>query len=224
MGRTLVGNTQPLKSSRVGRHGLRSPVALSITLAVALGIGGALSFSGTAGALLPAPGVSPIQDLNGVPNQISVEAPFIYAIPSGSSAAPAADWAFELNDDVFSPVSSVWQSGDDFVICVSGGSQDVAGGGWVDFASTPTVTVLNPTFGGTVPVFTTTLVENPTDVSNDVLLTDCMDIHFLNSGDGASLVNPILLISNVTYDVGPGTPPGTIGTLGEYINATTNTA
>jgi putative cell wall-binding protein len=74
-----------------------------------------------------------------------------------------------------------------------------------------------------VPQFAVVTIENPNDVSNDVLLKDCMDIHFLNSGDGVSQVNPILLISNITYNVGPATPVGTIATLGAYTSSGTDT-
>src|ERR1700722_12907818 len=129
MGPIVVRKMRALKRRRVRRPGLRSPISFLAVMAVVAGTGGALSFAGPAGAVLPSPGVSPVLDLNGVPNQISLEAPFLYAIPSGASAAPAADWAFQLNDDWFSPLSSVWLSGDDFLICVSGGTQNVAWGG-----------------------------------------------------------------------------------------------
>lgn len=217
--RRTVGGVQPQRAKRRQRC---SPIAASAVAAAALGVAGALSFAGTAGALAPSPGVTPIQDLNGVPNAISVEAPYIYVIPSPATDAPAADWAFQLNDNQSSPVSSVWRAGDIFRICVSGGRQDVAGGGWVDFASKPTVSVENPSFGGTVPTFSTSLSENPSDVSNDAGLTDCLNIAFLDSGDGASLTNPVILISNIAYNVGAGTPSGTIGTSGQYISSATD--
>jgi putative cell wall-binding protein len=187
-------------------------------------LGGVLGFASTAGAISPpAAGFSPVQDVNGIAGQISVAAPFIYAIPAGASGAPAANWLFQLNDNASSPVSNVWQNGDDFLICVSGGTQNVADNQYVSFASTPTVVVANPTFGGTVPSFAVVTLENPSDVSNDVLLKDCMDIHFLNSGDGVSLTNPILLITGITYNTGSATPVGTIGTLGVYTDASNST-
>jgi len=215
-----------LSKFRLRRDRLRSPLTLvaGIVLAVMTSVGGVLGFASTAGALAPANGVSPVQDVSslpGIPNQISVAAPFIYAIPAGASAAPAANWEFQLNDDQASPLSSVWQNGDDFLICVSGGNQDVADNQYVSFAATPTVTVVNPTFGGTVPSFAVVTLENPNETfgSNDALLKDCMDIHFLNGGDGASLSNPILLISGITYNTGSATPVGTIGTLGAYTSS-----
>jgi len=215
-----------LSKFRLRRDRLRSSLALvaGTVLAITMSLGGVLGLAGTAGALVPAPGVSPVQDINGLPNQISIAAPFIYAIPAGATAAPAANWEFQLNDNVSSPLSSVWANGDDFTICVSGGTQNVAQNQWVSFAAVPTVTVVNPTFGGTVPLFAVVTLKNPADVSNDALLTDCMDIHFLNSGDGVSLKNPILIISGVTYNTGSATPPGTIGTVGIYTDASTNVA
>jgi len=215
-----------LSKFRLRRDRLRSPFAIlaATVLAVVMGVGGALSIAGSAGAISPpVPGVSPISDLNGLPGAISVAAPYIYALTANASAAPAANWGFELNDNASSPLNSVWQSGDDFLICVSEGDQNVGDNGWIDFAATPTVTVSGGSSGATKPSIAAVLVKNPADVSNDVLLTDCLDLHFLNSGDGAGLLPFTVLISGITYNTGAADPVGTIGTLGEYVDATVNT-
>jgi putative cell wall-binding protein len=226
-----------LRNLRSWRPRLRSSfAAFAATLIfVATGVVGVLGFAGTANAN-PAEtaGETPVMDIvTQAPNTIDNLGPFLDAIEAGTSG-PAANWAFDLNDNPSTSVtlSSTWSAGDQIVIDVGPpGSptnapwtdQDVSTGDDVEFDGTPTVLVgKDGASGSTVPTFTVSPVSTDTahDTANDIALglTDQLVITFTDSATVTGLTPYTLIILGIQYTVGAGTPQGPITSAGFYLD------
>jgi len=201
-------------------------VFIASLIAFVAGVGGALSLAGTAGAVP----LTPIQDISGtVANVISVLGPGIDAIPAGTTAA-AANWAYTVNDDPSSPISTLWANGDQLFINVTpnGGqaAQDVTVGSYVEFSGTPSVI---PTGGGasgaTAPTFTVKVQTNSADNSNDKVagLTDQLVVTFTNNPGPTGLSGFGMLITGIKYTIGAGTGQGAIHAFGSYVSLSATT-
>jgi putative cell wall-binding protein len=191
------------------------------------GLGGALSLSSAAGALPNVPAVSgttPILSLDGsTVNEVNNIAPSTYAIPTGTTGA-AADWGFTVNDNPGSTTSDVWLNGDQLVINVAAptgsSAQNAALGSYVEFDAASgkapiAAVVANGSSGATAPTFTTALTSDPADADGSGL-TDELVITFTDSAAVTGLNNFTVLVLNVNYTVGAGTPQGVIETPGSY--------
>ncbi len=222
-----------LSKLRSWRPGIRAPFAAFAAATVIAGtaLAGLLGFAGTASALpSPTAGASPIAFVTGSPlNTIGTLGPFVDAIAAGTTGA-GADWAFQLNDNPSSATQTTWQIGDTLVIDVGppttgANSNDVVTGSTVQFANVPAVLeVSGGASGATKPTFgTPVLSQNPADISNDSGLTDQLTIPFTNSAGTGGSTPFTILIANVNYKVGAGTPMGPISTAGFYTDANVTT-
>lgn len=210
-----------LSTIRSKRSRLRPTFAViaASLIAFVAGVGGALSLAGTAGAVP----LTPIQDVSGtVANVISVLGPGIDAIPAGTTGA-AANWAFTVNDNPSSPISTLWANGDQLIINVTpnGGqaAQDVTVGSYVEFSGTPVVLLTGGgASGATAPTFTVAVRTNPADNSNDIVagLTDELVITFTNNPGPTGLSGFGFLITGIKYTIGAGTGGGAIDAFGSY--------
>jgi len=183
---------------RLGRYRPRKAFATfaAAVVAVLAGVGGSVGLGAIAASNAGAVTLTPISDLSGNSNAISVQPPYIYAMPENAVAATAAPWTFYVNDNTtgVTPLgnpASVWAAGDVMTICVAPphfAINHVETGNTVTFASTPLVAVAGTspsTSGVTAPTFTTALTTCPADVadSNDVVagIKDALTITFTNN-------------------------------------------
>jgi putative cell wall-binding protein len=195
-------------------------------LAVLAGIGGSLAFAASTAS---AATLTPIFDLTGNTNAISLDAPFVYAMQDNAHAAPAAPWTMFVNDNPtgvnpLGSASSIWAPGDVLNIVVAGPGEAInhfETGNWVTFASLPFVGIVgeNPTTSGiTPPTVTAVLTTYSGDSadSNDAGITDDLQITFSGTVDPANtsfILEIGLPTVPVTYNTGATDPVGPITTL-----------
>jgi len=233
---------------RLGRYRPRKAFRTfaAAVVAVLAGVGGSVGLGAIAASNAGAVVLTPVSDLTGNSNAISVQPPYVYAMPENAVAATAAPWTFYVNDNTtgVTPLgnpASVWASGDVMTICVAPphfAINHVETGNTVTFASTPLVAVAGTspsTSGVTAPTFTTALTTCPGEVtadSNDAGLKDALTITFTNNpGPTANtqfiiIVGPtgIAGINPVQYNTGPNELAGLITTTGSYLSSSVSTS
>ena len=211
------------RKSGAGVMGLAFAILLSTIVTPAL-------LSPSAGAVT-GPGISPILSVVGtstIQNVIQNVAPFIYAIPSGTSG-DAPDWNFELNDSPASTTNDLWADHDQVVINVgpNGSVNDFTANSFVEFGGVPTVAVSGGgSRGATKPTFSAKLTTNPSDSAGDkrAALRDEFVITLTDNPVVRGSSNFSIAISNISYTVGTNFPSGVIDTAGSsYVSGSTST-
>jgi hypothetical protein len=202
-------------------------------LAVSAGVGASLGIASVAGATPPD---TPIFDVVGTPDAISLDAPFIYALQDNAVDAPAASWTFLLNDqpggtNPLGGASTVWASGDVLNIVVAPpvspgcssecGINHVESGDSISFATVPFVGIVGTAFpisGVTPPTITVTRTTYAGDSvdSNDAGILDDLAITFTGTPDPAANAAFVVQVGSpsdpVEYNTGPHDPVGAIQT------------
>jgi len=209
-------------------------------LVVLASAGGSLGIASEASATPPD---TPIFDLAGNPDAISIDAPFVYNLTENATAVPSPGWTALVNDsptgvNPLGGLSTIWTDGDVLNIVVAppsapGGINHVEAGDYITFASTPFVGITGTepaTSGLTGPTVTAALTTYPGDSadSNDAGIKDDLAITFTGTVDPAdtSFILQIGIPSDpVEYNTGPHEPIGAITTINSnYISQRSGTA